>query len=99
MPFAADGAGGVLYLNAGESTDSRVHAHDKEGSPTGITTDPMWASLTALMHYTAEALRTGEAVDGYLPPNDATDLREWRDAEAPEPTVQRYGKFGVPIDD
>ncbi|MFF3688357.1 SMI1/KNR4 family protein [Streptomyces sp. NPDC002187] len=79
LPFASDGAGGVLHLDTAPGGDGRVQAHDREGGSLGVTDHPMWDSLPSLMHHTAETLESGHALDGYLPPGEESDFLIWED--------------------
>ncbi|MFE9649370.1 SMI1/KNR4 family protein [Streptomyces sp. NPDC006365] len=81
VPFAADGAGTVLYLDASGTAEPAVHEHDREGGSPDITSHPMWESITSLMHHTAEALEFGGVLGRYLPPSEETDFLEWRFAD------------------
>ncbi|MFI5803359.1 SMI1/KNR4 family protein [Streptomyces sp. NPDC051561] len=78
LPFAADGMGSVLYLDAQERAGHRIHQRDKEGGSPGITAHPMWGSLSALLHFTAEALESGDPLGRYLRPTAESDYRDWR---------------------
>ncbi|MFD3517973.1 SMI1/KNR4 family protein [Streptomyces sp. NPDC058657] len=99
VPFASDGGGGVLYLEAGDPVDPRVRDHDKEGQSVSVTSHPMWQSITSLLHHTAEALESGEPVGRYLRPTERSDFRQWRSVDDPEPPEERrIGRYGVPID-
>lgn len=83
IPFASDGAGGVLYLDAAADASPAIHEHGKLGA-SPLTPHPMWQSLTALLHHTAEALVSGASLDGYTRPGDDDWLMHWQDTEDEE---------------
>jgi cell wall assembly regulator SMI1 len=68
IPFASDGAGGVLHLDVSRPHE-RIHEHDKPGA-SHLSSHPMRGSLPALLHYTADAMETGRHLDGYRRPGD-----------------------------
>ncbi|WP_282795049.1 SMI1/KNR4 family protein [Streptomyces sp. CC224B] len=84
VPFASDGSGGILYLIAGEASDTRIHEHSREGEEISPTSHPMWDSLSAYLYHTAEALETGEALDGYQRPDEDSTFLLWEDADYDE---------------
>ncbi|GGT57708.1 SMI1/KNR4 family protein [Streptomyces coeruleorubidus] len=77
IPFASDGAGGVLHLDVSRPQE-RIHEHDKLGAD-HLSSHPMWVSLPALLHYTADALETGRYLDGYRRPGDDSSFLLWED--------------------
>ncbi|WP_433544503.1 SMI1/KNR4 family protein (plasmid) [Streptomyces sp. CA-294286] len=100
VPFASDGGGGVLYLDASDPADPRVRDHDKQGGSVSVSSHPMWQSVTSLLHHTAESLESGEPTDRYLRPTERSDFLQWRFVGEPEsPKERRIGKYGVPIDE
>ncbi|MER7701242.1 SMI1/KNR4 family protein [Streptomyces sp. NPDC096095] len=77
IPFAFDGGGDYLIVDQRSSRHrGRIGDADHE---TGcfFRRHPMWASLQALLDATANALETGEAVDGYLPVVVDEDELDW----------------------
>ncbi|GAA2119331.1 SMI1/KNR4 family protein [Streptomyces synnematoformans] len=78
VPFASDGSAGALYVDTAPGSDGRVHEHTREGDST-LSSHPMWTSITALMHHTAEALDRVEQIDGYRPYQGDDDLIDWED--------------------
>ncbi|MEV0445526.1 SMI1/KNR4 family protein [Streptomyces spectabilis] len=80
VPFANDGSGGCLYLIAGREAESGIREHSREGDGLGSNPHPMWASLTAYLYHTAEALTTGEPLDGYQCPDEDSSFLMWEDA-------------------
>lgn len=99
--LAADDCGGVLYQGTDVPPNQRIHERDREGGAPSITSHPMWESITSLMHHTAEALESGDALGRYLRPSAETDFMGWRfvDDVTVKEAPKRYGKFGRPIDD
>ncbi|MHA4818375.1 SMI1/KNR4 family protein [Streptomyces aculeolatus] len=81
LPFAVDGAGGVLYVDTGVPVDSRIHEHDVEGGASTVTAHPMWSSLTSLMHHTADALESGEPLDCWVRPGEGSGCLLWEEAD------------------
>ncbi|WBB63889.1 SMI1/KNR4 family protein [Streptomyces sp. WMMC500] len=98
VQFATDGCGGELYLDARNWKDRHIREHDKEGADLR-SAHPMWSSITSLLHHTAQALESGEELDGYYRPGGDGDFLLWRftDADAVEDVPKRIGKFGIPI--
>ncbi|MFI7018946.1 hypothetical protein [Streptomyces sp. NPDC050164] len=65
----------LLHLDASRPQE-RIHEHDKLGA-SHLSSHPMWASLPALLHHTADALETGRSVDGYRRPGDDSSFLLW----------------------
>ncbi|MFD6415931.1 SMI1/KNR4 family protein [Streptomyces sp. NPDC060194] len=99
VPFASDGGGSVLWVDSEGSAGRYVHGQSREGESV-VNGHPMWDSLTSLMHHVAEALETGEPLDGCLRPDDTSDFGMWRHVDDPVPKPPpRLGKYGVVIED
>ncbi|TDC09010.1 SMI1/KNR4 family protein [Streptomyces sp. 8K308] len=77
IPFAADGGGDCLVIDQRPSTwRGRVGKADHEQG-CFFPRHAMWASLPALLHWTATALETGDVVDGYEPFVTAEGELDW----------------------
>ncbi|SEC32086.1 Cell wall assembly regulator SMI1 [Streptomyces sp. 3213] len=75
FPFAADGAANHLVIDQRQHRwVGRIGNADHELG-CSFESQPMWASLPALLEATATALETGDVLDGCLPVVERAELR------------------------